>query len=264
MAKLTQIKMERWMTPRDREIIVSVYRHGILSSRQVESLHFREQGNSRIISLRRLKKLVDNKFLKLHWYGYHQQGSMQHFTITNKGAMIVASQLGLEPSEIKIKDAGIISHIEHTSLIVDFHISILNNGFKVNGYSADYLNRKEFYYGGRNIVFEPDAKGVMNKSRQLPFFLEMDRGTMSYNYFKGKIPNYESYYSSRKYLEDFESFPLVFIISTTNERISKMKKIIEKERKSDITYLLTTIDKMNDLSKMVLRKVGDDKLYSLK
>lgn len=264
MAKLTHIKLERWMTPRDRDIIVSVYRHGILNSKQVESLHFRNQNNSRIIALRRLKKLVDNKFLKLHWYGYHSQGSMQHFTITNKGAMIVASQLGLEPSAIKVKEAGIISNIEHTSLIVDFHISILNNGFTVKGYSVDYLNRKEFNHGGRNIIFEPDGKGIMHKSRELPFFLEMDRGTMSYNYFKGKIPNYESYYSSRKYLDDFESFPLVFIISTSNERVSKMKKLIEKERKSDITYLLTTIDKMSDLSKMVLRKAGDDKLYSLK
>lgn len=248
MARKVKFAYEKWMTPRDRKVIVSVYHHGLLNSRQVEAIHFSGNKNSRIISLRRLKKLVDNDFLKQYWYGYNKYGTMQHFTITNKGAMIVANELDLDISEIKINEAGIISNIEHTSLIADFHVNLIKNNIEVPIFSSEKLNRIEFEIKGNKYIFEPDGKGIMHaRERILPFFLEIDRGTMTLEYFRLKIPNYEAYYRSRLYLNEFPAFPLVFIISTTTQRIKRMQEIILETSKSDITYLLGTFKDMEEL-----------------
>lgn len=249
MAKKVKFAYEKWMTPRDRRVIVSVYHHGLLNSRQVEAIHFSGNKNSRIIALRRLKKLVDYGFLKQHWYGYNKYGTMQHFTITNKGAMIVASELDIDVSEIKINEAGIISNVEHTSLIADFHVNLLKNNIEVPKFTSDRLNKVEFEVKGKKYVFEPDGKGLMiARKRALPFFLEIDRGTMSLEYFKLKIPNYEAYYRSKLYLKEFAAFPLVFIVSTTDYRIKRMQEVILETTKSDITYLLGTFKDMEAMT----------------
>jgi Replication-relaxation len=266
MARLVNVNLERWMTPRDRQIMVSVYLHGILNSKQVEEIHFAGSKNSRIIALRRLKKLVDNGFLKLHWYGYNKLGTMQHFTITNKGAMIVASEYGMNPANIKINDAGIISNIEHTSLIADFHVSLLKNNFKVNNYSVDKHNRVEFNHMGKVHIFEPDAEStvISPTGKIYPFFLEMDRGTMSYNYFKLKIPNYEAYYASGNYKNKFTQFPLVIIITTSETRVKRMREIVDKNKRSDILYLFTTIEKSKFLNKEIFEISGREGKFALK
>jgi hypothetical protein len=248
MARKVKFSYEKWLTLRDRKVIVSVYHHGVLSSRQVEYLFFAGNNNSRIIALRRLKKLVDNGFLKQHWYGYNKQGTMQHFTISSKGAMIVASELGIDISEIRIIDAGIISNIEHTSLIAEFHVNLIKNNLPVPYFTSDRHNRVEFEIKGKKFIFEPDGKGLIVSRRTLPFYLEIDRGTMSYEYFKLKIPNYEAYYRSKLYLKEFTAFPLVFIISTTEHRIKRMQEIINETSKSDITYLLGTFNDMESMT----------------
>lgn len=255
MARKVRFSFERWMTPRDRQIIVSVYWHGLLNSKQVEDMHFAGSNNSRIIALRRLKKLADNGFLKEYWYGYNSQGTMKHFTITNKGAMIVSSELDIEVSDIKINEASIISNIEHTSLISDFHVNLLKNNLQVSSFSSDRHNRIKFEIRGEKFIFEPDGKGVFYQGeRMLPFFLEMDRGTMSFEYFRLKIPDYEAYYKSKLYLEEFSGFPLVFIVSTTEHRINRLKEIITETTKSDITYLLGTFEDMKSMTFIHCRK----------
>jgi hypothetical protein len=267
MARQVGIKLERWMTVRDRQVIVSVYKHLILNSKQVEEIHFKGYNNSRIIALRRLKKLVDNRFLKLHWYGYNKRGTMQHFTITNRGAMIISSELDIDLIDIKVNDAGIISNIEHSSLIADFHINLLNNDFEVKNFTSDKHNLSEFKYMGKEYKLEPDGKGIavsLITNKNYPFYLEMDRGTMSYEYFKLKIPKYELFYASGKYKEEFNSFPLVIIVTTDDIRMKRMEQIIAKTKQTDITYLITTIEKSKSPRENTFSHIGTGKKIGLK
>lgn len=265
MAKAIKIQLERWMMPRDRKVITSVYQHGMLNSKQIEYIHFRENKNSKVISLRRLKKMVESGFLKQHWYGWNQYGSMQHFTITNKGAMIVALDLDIDPSNIKVFDKSNIRNIEHTVLIGNFHVGLLKSGYEIPAFTTDYLNRFTFNYQLRTITLESDGKGeIHSPTRIYPFLLEMDRGGMGYEKFTEKMLKYESFYLSKSYKKEYDSFPLVIIVTSNENRLIKLKRIVEKEKKTDVNYLFTTINDLNRLDQAIFHLAGHNQLVALK
>lgn len=249
--------------PRDREVIASVYQHGMLNSKQIEYIHFRENKNSKVIALRRLKKMVDFGYLKQHWFGWNQFGTMQHFTITNKGAMIVALSLDLDPKDVKVYEKHDIRNVEHTIMIGNFHIGLLKSGFEVENFTSDYLNRFEFAHKLEKFILEPDGRGIMHGRKSYPFLLEIDRGGMNYDEFKNKITKYESFYLSRHYRKEFEQFPLIVIATSNENRIKRLKQEIEKERKTEINYLLTTFNQMDKLNEPVFNLAGYEGLVAL-
>jgi hypothetical protein len=263
MAKFVKHELEKWMMPRDREVLVSVHNHGMLNSKQIEYLHFRENKNSKVIALRRLKKLVDGGYLENQWFGWKQYGNMQHFTITNKGAMIVAFSLGIDYEEVKIFRKQDIRNIEHTVLIGDFHIGLIKGGYSVANYTADVHNTVRFKYKLDKVRIEPDGKGEIispSTNRNFEFLMEMDRGGKSYEEMTNRILKYEKYLLSKAYTKEFINFPIVITVTIGDTRLNKLKTFVEQQKKTNINFLFTTI---NNMDKKVFHLAGHDKPVTL-
>jgi len=242
---------KRWLEDRDREILVSIYRHGILDRKQVQFLHFRNlaESSQKQTACKRLnQRLVEDGYLIRH-----DLAKVGQYTLTKKGAAIVASTLDKEPDEIKIYKREESSHINHTIAIANFHINLLKSNYIVEGYTSDYLNRIDYKVGNKPKTIIPDGRGFVNGNS---FIMEMDLSNMGYKELEGKVANYEEYFKLKYWREQFREKPKVIFVTRSTTKLNRIKELIENNKSNRLAYYLATIKEMEEGFKEGFYKVG--------
>jgi hypothetical protein len=193
-------------TPRDREIIAAVSKHGGMSRAQIQRVHFRYEDRlaSTQAACRRLRLLAQRGYLARVRLAV-AQGSGPFVYLPGKRA---ASVLGGEERsgswDKRGRQAIAGESLEHTLEIVDFYIAMREalerNGGLIVTWWGEADARYVFAWQSRKLLLSPDAYCLWALGREEgAFFLEWDRGTENLARLAEKLLRYEAYYQLRAY-----------------------------------------------------------------
>lgn len=265
----------KWLTLRDKNVILDVYQSKILSSRHLEQFHFKFDENgelneySRIICLRRLKKLIDPKYdlLRAFWYGNTKHGNIYHYYIGNTGLDIVSTLLDIPKEQLKWLPKGhnSFNYLENTLGTIDIRFNFSLKGVKINSFKIEQLSRINYELMGNNHILEPDGLiEIELNGKDKIFLLENDRGTESRNIIEKKIQNYIRCYTSQQWSKHFNKFPITLFVVPNETRLKELLKIFNEINTSDLIFLFTTKElmKINILDK-IWHLPGGNKLYGI-
>lgn len=238
---------------RDIEILKAIYKYRFLATSHLKQLFFGclTRANSR------LRKLWENEFLERHYLKpivFH--GSQEAiYSLGKNGVEIMADIHGLDSntvSQSRIK-SNILKplFIGHLLDVNDFSINFTlladnHPELKIELWLDDNDAQDEYKSSqyGKTIIrkFRPDGYGrYWHKDRLYSFFLELDRATESTTRFENKISSYIEYYDSGNYEKKFGvKLFRVLIVTTSNKRISSLKKIADETGKG--IFWFTTIE----------------------
>lgn len=241
-----------FVTERDAEVLLDIYKYRYLSVSQIQRLHF----PSLQTTYRRLRALVSLGFIK----GFLAPHTPEHiYYLDAKGAEAVAGHLGVGISDLSWthasrhpKDYYFLRHFLAAS---DFRIALtqgcLQSSLTLRGFIPEYFGERKS--GGqvtkyiRDVVCDiqdpagklshtPDAVFALEKNSNVAlFFLEIDRGTeVVGNTEKGVLKcvrfylNYLVSGGYRRYETDFNCDTLrgfrALIITTSAARIRNIKE----------------------------------------
>ena len=169
------------LTPRDRQIALDCFEHRVLTTGQLERLHFSapRAGRRRLLTLYELRVL--DRFRPRLSLG--QGSAPHHWVLDDAGAHIVAAQLGIPRQELRYSQAASLGLADSTKLA--HHIEV-NELFTLLAHDAarsgGALNE---WYGERSTcgllagAAVPDGYGVLRLPGRAPIHLliELDRAT---------------------------------------------------------------------------------------
>lgn len=232
---------------RDIDVIEAVHRFRILSQAQIAALFF----GSRATAQYRLEKLYDHHFLDRRFLPVvlGQGRSPTLYILDRRGMELLRTERGYD--ELKwfgtSKDLK-PEFLSHSLAINDVMVMIINaclaNGFVLeqwqteNEVKADYDRVIVATSSGRRerMPVVPDSYfTILAYERRYPFFLELDRGTMTLGRFKDKVRAYLTYYKSGAYEKRYGSSAvrlLTVVASATSvggkKRLANLKKATEE------------------------------------
>lgn len=105
---------------RDVRVLLSLAWAGILSTRQIERLHF----PSRRTAERRLRALFDHGLVRAHLQGEALHRENVH-TLTKRGAAMLESDRGVDPGHVRLARLPKTRKLKHTLAIRDVFVSFL-------------------------------------------------------------------------------------------------------------------------------------------
>lgn len=259
------------MTERDKRILHAVYEYRMLTREQVERLLFApEEGQDHFTKTsrarHRLKVLYQNKFLervplpvgKAAW------AWQPVYRLARTGAQMVAADLGVDLRELVYWGKGDDKDrrstqvtplfLSHTLQINDVRIAVTlaarQQSYRLETWLDDgqlkSQERRDYVVVGgegtdRMIAVIPDSYFVLNLGdRRAPFFLEVDRATMSNSRWGIKIRAYLAYLRSGKYTERYHMRALrVLTVTTTEQRLMNLKETTRKAGGGDLFWFTT-------------------------
>jgi hypothetical protein len=248
------------LTKRDKEVLLSVYRHRCLTTEQITEMLFKyresdpakENSQAYVVAKRRLRKLFDYQLIDRFFIdvGTNSGSSQAHIVLDQLGARIVAGMLNCEAQELEWRyemNEVRLPYLEHMIEINNFHLCLLRAarklGHSVVDFRTESLTRFEFKHKGSKVVFNPDAYGTyFTRDAGFHFFHERDRGTMTPATFQKKQRRYAAFYESEEYLKHFDSFPLVLTVTPTWERALALRECVYEVDNTDIQWLFTSED----------------------
>jgi len=210
---------------RDRKIIDLVYNFRYLTSDQVTEL---VEGSKQIIK-RRLHKLFHHGFLSRPKQGYILRVLKGRtlpliYGIGPKARKILVERgYDLEQVKASMKEANYL-YLEHSLEVTDFHLALLkaikekpdwkiifwkNEGketrrsWEIGEEETKRRLKKDYYVINPDAYFcleGPDKEAVKGRAKMY-FFLEADRGTVSYQRWRWKVESYSQLWRERKHLE---------------------------------------------------------------
>ncbi|WP_312907989.1 replication-relaxation family protein [Tissierella praeacuta] len=226
----------RWLTGRDKKIIKFIYFHRFVSTKQIIEIFFKytEDGKEikypQNVARRRLLKYRNEGLIKSF---YTSNTDMIH-TIDEKGVFVVASILNTTFNKLYFnpkEDLISIGLANHSLVLNDLYIKLMNEAAKLGGAIRDYrveaLNRVSFIHRNKKYIFQPDVYMLyqpdVSKNVAFPYFIELDLDTESPKKYKEKIINYENYYDSKDYQNQYNIFPKIVTITNTKARADRLK-----------------------------------------
>lgn len=237
---------------RDIDVIEAVYRFRVLSQAQIAALFFGSAATAQF----RLEKLYDHQFLERRFLpvSLGEGRSPTLYILDRRGVETLRSERGYDAIKwfgtSKRLTADFLSHsIAVNDVMVQVTLACRKHGFELvqwqgeNEVKADY-DRVTVQSGtGRRerMPVVPDSFfTILAHERRYPFFLELDRGTMTLARFKNKVRAYLAYYKSGAYEKRYglRSIRLLTVVSTKSQdggarRLANLKAATEaltKER----------------------------------
>jgi len=169
------------LTDRDRQIALDCYEHHVLTTNQLQRLHFAglRTAEVRLDVLYRLRVLDRFRPPAQHGAGT----APYHWILDQAGAYVVAEQYGIERRELKWRHATALAladsmklrhHVEINEFFAQLTQEVTANG----GALAEWYGERTIHglFGG---AIWPDGYGVLRLPDGLPlhFLLELDRAT---------------------------------------------------------------------------------------
>jgi hypothetical protein len=231
------------LTGRDMDIIEGVHLFRVLRQDQVQRLYFGSRNKSG--AQRRLERLYDNGFLERRFLPVMTGRSPTLYVLDRKGAELLRAQRGYDElawygSSKDLKT----DFLEHTLAINDVMVSVtlacrqrgyeLETWYTENQMKANVDRVAIYTPTGRreSVPVVPDSYFVViAHQRRYPFFLELDRGTMTLSRFKTKVQGYMAYHRSGGYEQRYGIRSIrVLTVTLGEQRLLHLKAATEQVR----------------------------------
>lgn len=255
------------LTPRDKAVLLSLYYHRCMTSKQIAEIHFayNEKGEpnnqSEVIARRRLRLMYNAQLIKRYFFDAPQgQGTVpQHVVLSGLGARVVAGMLAQPFSEISWKHefsvvtGNNLPYLAHSIGITDFYIYLLRSarayGHEVKEYMTEQHIRHEIpkAKGRGKYIVQPDAYGQywLDNNTYLHFFLEWDNGTMTVNQFMKKYERYLAFYASKELETNYgEIPPYILVVTPNDDRAIRLRNAMYLNRNMPMTWLFTSRERV--------------------
>ncbi|MEW6144122.1 MAG: replication-relaxation family protein [Thermodesulfobacteriota bacterium] len=243
------------LSPRDLEILRSLYTYRFLTSTQLAKMFF----SSKSFADRRLRKLYDHGFLDRIQRPVTEGKSELLYSLWTEGARVLSKKLNMSRQELgwsKSKNRVRGEFLEHELEVTRFRLTIEEACKNNEGYSLmEWRNKEELKYKkgnisygekvrerGKNIILIPDAYFVLQTPKGTAhFFLEVDRYTETASkVFKRKMKGYKMYLERGLFRDRFSGKNFrVLIVTTNNTRLKSLIKVTG-ELGLGIMYWFTT------------------------
>jgi hypothetical protein len=190
------VKLASRLTDRDRQIALDCYEHHVLTTEQLQLLHF----PGRRSTLARLHVLYNLRVLDRFRPAWHRgEGSTPHHWILDEaGAHLVAELRGIERRKLNWRHSTALAVADSAKL--GHHIEINEFFARLAHEAATTGGALTEWYGERrtsqlfNGTITPDGYGVLNLPAQAPLhiLLELDRATEPATRLHDKATRYAS------------------------------------------------------------------------
>ncbi len=232
--KRTDNTPRMYLTARDKEIIIAVYRHRLLRRDQIDRLFFTQISACN----RRLFLLYHHGYLDRIFKPVSFGSSQAVYALDKNGADLIAQELGIERSKInwKRKNNNVeLLFLEHTLAISEFYVNLVLSLRKQPDIKLLFWQRESKEINDRvpdpsgkrkYLTVSPDAFfGIKRPEGKSYFFIEVDMGTMSVQRYKRKIIAYRQYWKNEKYREayGFRSFRVI-TVTNSNKRLKNLQE----------------------------------------
>lgn len=211
-------------------------------------------GNHAQYVRKQLNYLYVNRFLDREFpyeevlYEKNRRGSAKGvYMLDEAGKILLSGMLRTEikwrPEENQLKYDRRRHTLECSEIIARIHEECRNAGYVV----LEFLSEKHLWtpyeYQETQYEFEPDIYFKIQTDRyKYSFFVENDEATMSLQSFMAKIPKYENYKLSGKYVERYEIYPRVLVLTPTKQRALALATEVSKRQKTKVDFLFTWHD----------------------
>lgn len=263
------------LTPRDRKILLYVYLFRMLTREQIERLLFQPE-NGQDHFTKTSKVILRLKLLFQHGYleriplpvGQGSWAWQPVYRLTNKGAEVVAKDLGNEKKDLlywgktddrQQRTTTVTSlFLTHTLRVNDVRIAVTlaarEKGYRVEKWldEAQLKSQEMKEYvpvrdenGNRMVSVVPDGYFVLHLGdRRADFFLELDRATMSNSRWATRVKAYLEFVDSGQYTERYQSTSLrILTVTTTEKRLLNLKETTRKAGGENL-FWFTTLDQV--------------------
>jgi hypothetical protein len=183
----------RRLDARERAVLLAIYEHKVLVTEHLKAMFFG--------SLRRAQDRLRNlarRGLIETWYPPQPRGmgkASGHHTLTESGAKVVASFLGVARSELRYvvraeEDREQDSYLAHRIGVNEFFCALIEAGRAIDDHGlAKWVPERTVRT--RDGWIRPDGYGVfLHPNVALDFYLEYDRGTETTRQLANKIAGY--------------------------------------------------------------------------
>jgi hypothetical protein len=210
----------RRLDARERAVLLAIYEHKVLLTEHLKAMFFgslrRAQDRLRHLAQR---GLIDT------WYPPQPRGmgkASGHHTLTESGAQVMASLLGVARSELRYvvrneEDREQDSYLAHRLGVNEFFSALIEAGRANDGHGLAKWVPERTVRTGEGWI-RPDGFGVyLHPGGALDFYLEYDRGTETTRQLANKLAGYIGI--ARDWTEQgAEHFPCVLIVVPNQRR----------------------------------------------
>lgn len=213
-------ELPRGLDARERAVMLAIYEHKVLLTEHLKAMFFGSLRRAQD----RLRQLAQLGLIET-WYPPQPRGTGKapgHHTLTESGAQLVASLLGIARSELRyvVKDEGNReqdAYLAHRIGVNEFFCSLIQAGRANIGHGlAKWVPERTVRTGDGWI--RPDSYGVyLHTGGALDFYLEYDRGTETTRQLANKLAGYIGV--ARDWTEQgAEHFPCVLVVVPNHRR----------------------------------------------
>jgi hypothetical protein len=245
----------RGLDARERAVLIAIYEHKVLLTEHLKAMFFGSvrRAQDRLRHLAR-RGLIDT------WFPPQPRGmgkASGHHTLTESGAQVVASLLGIARSELRYvvrdeEDREQDSYLAHRIGVNEFFCGLIEAGRQNAGHGlARWVPERTVRTGDGWI--RPDGYGVLlHPAGALDFYLEYDRGTETTRQLANKLAGYIGI--ARDWTEQgAEHFPCVLIVvpSQRRERVvvaafaDALARFKRKDKLADLPFFVANAETLS-------------------
>jgi hypothetical protein len=210
----------RGLDARERAVLVAIYEHKLLVTEHLKAMFFGSLRRAQD----RLRRLAQRGLIDT-WYPPQPRGmgkASGHHTLTESGAQVVASLLGIARWELRYvvrneEDREQDSYLAHRIGVNEFFCALVEAGRAHDGHGlAKWVPERTVRTADGWI--RPDGYGVyLHPNGALDFHLEYDRGTETTRQLTNKLAGYIGVASDLTE-QGAEHFPCVLIVVPNHRR----------------------------------------------
>ncbi len=246
-------QLSRWLTggklnESDWEIVWNIYRHRFLNTDQLFRLLFTGQKMANCwYRLRKLFKMGIIDRLKLPSERMEARGLEpgRVYTLGSGGRTWVQRTLEMEGSsrqvrQLKTGQAAVGHPLLYHDLVQNEFLLRMVEEAESRGHEATWLGEWEattaFEWDGRRRLFRPDGALHLASSEghESSFLIEMDMGGKEHRRTTKKVPMYERYFRSSAWRTQFDKFPAVLVITSTERRRQRLMRSMERAQRDRV------------------------------
>jgi hypothetical protein len=242
----------RGLDPRERAVLVAIYEHKVLLTEHLKAMFFGSLRRAQD----RLRNLAQRGLIDT-WYPPRPRGmgkAAGHHTLTESGAHVVASLLGIARSELRYvirdeEDREQDSYLAHRLGVNEFFCALIEAGRANDGHGLAKWVPERTVKTGEGWI-RPDGYGVfLHPGGALDFYLEYDRGTETTRQLANKLAGYIGI--ARDWTEQGAAqFPCVLIVvpNRRRERVvaaafaDALARFKRKDKLADLPFFVANED----------------------
>jgi hypothetical protein len=232
------------LMPRDKNMLKFLYYNRFAKADQLAELFYKydntghENKLKEDIARRRLRAMIVDGIIQ-EYLPYVKLKKI--YALTDNGVMLVCSWIGAKYENYakreNIFNAGLM---EHSLEINDFYINLLNycrdHNYTIMTFTVERHNRRTFSHNKQSYTFQPDIFFIITNAsgRGKVFYAELDRGTESPKKFAKKVQNYEAFYNSELFKEDWNNqniSPDIITLCDNKNRIQRLTEAVRSNLK---------------------------------